>query len=110
MKLNTGIIANSLPMKPLGLCGQTDHSLALSDIRALPPESSLYSEDILYFGEWEAVKKLSGKMPVYAVCVGGGKSALDFFKLHGITGIVLEDCGAPWRSASSKAFSCISTS
>lgn len=94
MKLNTGIIANSLPMKPLGLCGQADHPLALSDIRTLLPECSLYSEDILYFGEWEAVKKLSGKMPAYAVCVGGGKSALDFFMLHGITGIVLEECSA----------------
>jgi len=94
MKLNTGIIANSLPIKPLDLCGQTDHPLSLSDIRALPPESSLYSEDILYFGEWDTVKKLSGGMPVYAVCVGGGKSALDFFRLHGITGFVLEECGA----------------
>jgi hypothetical protein len=91
MNLNTGIIAGALPYLTQYVSGQQDHPLVLSDIRTLPPEYGLYSENILYFAEWSALRQLSGEYPAYAVCVGGGKDAADFFESRGITGIVLDD-------------------
>lgn len=90
MKLNVGLIANSLPYVTQNVYTQLDQPLAISDIRLLHSECSLYSEDILYFSEWPALKKLAGNCPAYAVCVGGGKDAEEFFKESGKQGIILE--------------------
>ena len=90
MKLNIGLIANSLPYMTQTVYTQLDQPLALSDIRLLLSECNLYSEDIVYFAEWPAIKQLKGDCPAYTVCVGGGKDAEEFFKENGKQGIILE--------------------
>jgi hypothetical protein len=89
MKLSIGIIAHSIPYVTQTISTQPDRALAISDIRLLLSECDLYSEDILYFAEWPALKELTCDGPSYAVCVGGGKEAEEFFKNNGKRGIIL---------------------
>ena len=89
MKLNTGIIAHSLPYAPDYLCGPPDHALTLSDVRFLPFDQNSFSENILYFSEWEKFKTHKGAVPSAMLCVGGGADAAAFFKQNDITGIIM---------------------
>jgi hypothetical protein len=88
VKLNTGIIAHSLPFAPAFLCGSPDHTLSLSDVRFLPVGTFDFSEDILYFADWETLRAHKGGVPAYLICVGGGDGAASFFKEKSITGFV----------------------
>jgi hypothetical protein len=91
MRLNTGIITHALPFTPDFVCGHPDHALALNDVRFLPAEKSLYSEDILYFAEWEKLRSHKSPVPPYLFCVGGGADAAAFFKKNDMTGAVCPD-------------------
>jgi hypothetical protein len=90
MKLNTGIISQSLPYAPSYVCGRPDHPLTLCDVRFLPDNRKVFSEDILYFAEWS---KLSSekKLPGALFCGGGGAEAAELFKKSNITGIIAEN-------------------
>lgn len=88
MKLNTGIIAQSLPFAPSYICGTPDHPLTLCDVRFLPANISVYSEDIIYFAEWSKLAS-EKKIPDVMFCVGGAEAA-EFFKKRNITGIIAE--------------------
>ena len=88
MKLNTGLIAHSLPFQPEFLCGSPDHALNLSDIRFLQAEGADAQEDILYFSEWEKLGEHTTPLPVYMFCAGGGAEAAAFFEKNGMTGII----------------------
>jgi len=90
MKLNTGIIAQSLPFAPSYICGRPDHPLTLCDVRFLPVNRKVYSEDILYFAEWSKLAS-EKEVPGSLFCVGGGAEAAEFFKKSNITGIIAED-------------------
>lgn len=90
MKLNTGIIAHSLPSPPRHVCGNPDHKLIFSDVRFFRDEKGYYDEDILYFAEWEKLKKIKSGVPAYLFCVGGDAEAAEYFKQNGLTGIIAE--------------------
>jgi hypothetical protein len=90
LKLNTGIIAQSLPYAPAYLCDRADHALTLSDVRFLLADHNIYSEDILYFSEWNKLISHKGALPDVLLCVGGGVEAGAFFKKNGLTGIVTD--------------------
>lgn len=91
MKLNTGIIAHSLPAAPKFICGHPDHGLIFSDVRFFRDEKGFYDEDILYFSQWHRLKESGGAVPTFMFCVGGDAEAAEFFKRHNMTGIITED-------------------
>jgi hypothetical protein len=91
MKLNTGIIAHSLPVPPKFLCGNPDHNLVFSDVRFFRDEKGFFDEDILYFTEWGKLRNCKHTVPAYMFCVGGDTEAADFFKRNSMTGIITED-------------------
>lgn len=91
MKLNSGIIAYSLPVPPKHICGQPDHNLIFSDVRFFRDEKGYYDEDILYFSDWDRLKNCRHAAPAYLFCVGGGSEAADYFKRNSMTGIITED-------------------
>ncbi len=92
MKLNTGIVAHSLPTAPQFICGTLNHILTLADIRILIPEHNLFTNDILYFAVWDELTALDGgTTPDYLCCVGGGEDARAFFEHNGVTGFIMEE-------------------
>ena len=91
MKLNIGIIANSLPFQPKVMCFQPDLPLVLIDVRLMLPKDGIYSDDIVYFAEWQELARLNTAPPAFVICAGGGETAAGFMKKHGITGIIIED-------------------
>ncbi len=91
MKLNTGVIAHSLPVTPKHICGQPDHQLSFSDVRFFRNEKSYYDEDILYFSSWEKLKDCGQSVPAYMFCVGGDMEAAEYFRRNNITGIITDD-------------------
>jgi hypothetical protein len=88
MKLNTGIIAHSLPIAPRFVCGCPDHSLIFSDVRFFREEKGFYDEDIFYFAQWDKLKESKNTVPLYMFCVGGDAEAVEFFKRRNMTGII----------------------
>ncbi len=91
MKLNTGIIAYSLPVPPTFICGNPDHNLVFSDVRFFRDEKGFFDEDILYFTQWQNLKKSNLTFPTFMFCVGGDKEAAEFFKRHNMTGIITDE-------------------
>lgn len=91
MKLNTAIIAHSLPVSPKCICGQPDHNLVFSDIRFFRDDKGFFDEDIFYFAEWERLKSCKRAVPSYMFCVGGDMEAAEYFERNNITGIIADD-------------------
>jgi hypothetical protein len=96
MKLNTGIIAHALPTVPPFVCGPPAHKLCLSDVRFFITGSEAFSDEILYFANWETLRNYDGDLPPYLFCIGGGAEAAACFKDRSITGIIVGD-GEPLR-------------
>ena len=88
MRLNVGIIIDALTTHPDYVCGEANHMLVLNDVRILPAEENLYSDETLYFASREQMEKHSGHFPEYLVCVGGNADTEKLFVEENICGII----------------------
>ena len=88
MKLNIGVICDTLKITPDCVCGEANHLLVLNDIRFLPAENNRCGNETLYFDNWENIKKHSGGYPEYLICVGGNEDAAQLFARENICGII----------------------
>lgn len=90
MKLNLGLIVNSLEFDKDLVC--LDDSDAMRYIDAIPylGGNSYIAPNILYLFKWDQLRTNTGNLDS-VLCIGGGNDAIEFFKKHHYYGAIFAE-------------------
>ena len=92
LKLNLGLILDSLPASYDTVIGDIDCAMSLYGISPIiPSEYRDAAEDMLYTVSWDYLLTVCTDYLRYVVCVGGGDEARIFFEENEISGIIYPD-------------------